>query len=61
MFESFVDDLKKREECDIRVMEIPAVDISSSEIRERIAKGKSISDLVPKNVEKYISDNELYK
>jgi len=60
-FISFVEDLKKRQECDIKIMEIPAVDISSSEIRERISKGKSISDLVPKNVEKYIADNGLYR
>lgn len=36
-------------------------DISSSEIRERIKKGKSIENLVPKTVENYIIQHNLYK
>ncbi|SRR5258708_1012528 len=34
---------------------------SSTEIRKRIKKGESISDLVPNEVEKYIIGQELYK
>jgi len=34
--------------------------ISSSELRNMIKSGKSISDYVPKAVEKYIKENKLY-
>lgn len=36
-------------------------DVSSTEIRERIAEGKSIAHLVPPAVERYIRKNELYR
>lgn len=36
------------------------VEVSSSQIRERIKENGDISDLVPKSVEKYIKDKNLY-
>lgn len=42
------------------VADEPEVDISSSEIRDMVKNSKSISGLVPLNVERYIYDNELY-
>lgn len=41
--------------------DFPPIDISSSEIKERIKKGKSITNLVPKRVENYIIENKLYR
>lgn len=40
---------------------IPALEISSSDIRRRVANGKTIKYLLPAKVEKYIKDNSLYQ
>jgi nicotinate-nucleotide adenylyltransferase len=43
------------------VVEITGVDISSSQIRERVKKGQSIKYLVSPRVEEYIKKKKLYK
>ncbi len=42
-------------------LNIPPVDISSSDIRRRVAQGLSIHDLVPGEVEVYIKEKKLYR
>lgn len=42
------------------ILDMPPVDISSSDIRDRISKGLSIEGLVPEGVEEYILNNRLY-
>ncbi|MFH0863784.1 MAG: nicotinate-nicotinamide nucleotide adenylyltransferase [Candidatus Gottesmanbacteria bacterium] len=39
----------------------PRTNVSSSEIRNRIKRGELISSLVPKRVEEFIRNNNLYK
>ncbi len=45
----------------ILLLKFPAVEISSTEIRERAALGRSIRYLVPEKVREYIIKNRLYQ
>lgn len=54
------DDLKNNFGADIYFVDMPKVDISSSQIRERLKLGKSVRYMVPEKVLNYISKNNLY-
>ena len=45
----------------ILLLHTPEYDISSTEIRTRIRSGQSLAGLVPREVEAYIKEHELYK
>lgn len=45
----------------IQVLELPKTDISSTEIRKRIAQGKSLDGYLPRKVIDYINRNNIYK
>jgi nicotinate-nucleotide adenylyltransferase len=44
-----------------RVIDVPAIDVSASEIRARVAAGRSIRYLVPDAVREYIATHGLYR
>jgi nicotinate-nucleotide adenylyltransferase len=48
------------EKYKIYLLSINTLDISSSEVRERIRKNQPIEGLVPENVENYIKERRLY-
>jgi nicotinic acid mononucleotide adenylyltransferase len=43
------------------VIDTPVIDISSTEIRERVIAGLSIRFLVPESVREYITRQEIYQ
>ncbi len=45
----------------IKVLPTKAIEISSTEIREKAARGEDITDLVPEGVAEYIAQNGLYR
>ena len=42
------------------LLDMPPIDVSSSDVRKRVAGGLSIEGLVPAEVERYIREQELY-
>lgn len=48
-------------ETDAQIVEMPAMDLSSSEIRRRIAAGESIKGMTPDSVDEYVRQNGLYR
>jgi nicotinate-nucleotide adenylyltransferase len=47
--------------ADIEILDAPLIDISSTEIRELVKKGKSIRYLVPEKVRNEVEKKEYYK
>ena len=45
----------------VKVLQTNVVDVSSTEIRERLASGGDVSELLPQGVAEYIKENELYR
>ena len=44
-----------------RVVPLPMLDISATQVRERAAAGQDISTLVPPEVARYIDSHRLYR
>ncbi|MBQ9885830.1 MAG: nicotinate-nucleotide adenylyltransferase [Lachnospiraceae bacterium] len=55
-----IDDLKATFNADIRLLDFPDLDISSTELRNIRGEGHSIKYLVPENVCDFITDSKLY-
>lgn len=45
----------------LQVVDIPGIDFSSTDIRQRVSSGRSIRFIVPRSVEMYIRQHELYR
>lgn len=53
--------LKKKYDADVHLLETECMDISSSDIRNKIASGESIENDVPEAVRLYIEERGLYR
>ena len=56
-----IDEVKKKYKGEAYFLEIPSLDISSSDLRKKIKDGRSVKYLMPKEAEKYIIEHDLYK
>lgn len=55
-----LENLKNKYNADIRLVNVPSLDISSTYIRNNIKNGKSIKYLIPECVENYIYEKKIY-
>ena len=53
--------LRRKYDADIRLLDTPVMDVSSHELRRWIREGKDVSALLPKTVEAYIDEHQLYR
>lgn len=58
---SLSDDHQKLFRDRVSVMEIPALAISSTDIRRRVAEGRTIRYLLPREVREFIAERKLYR
>ncbi|NCB41692.1 MAG: nicotinate-nucleotide adenylyltransferase [Clostridia bacterium] len=59
--EAILEDLKTRYPLKADYIRIPELEIASSDLRDRIAAGKSVKFLLPDSVIKYIGEQNLYE
>lgn len=59
--EEEIQNREKRYNCKFSIVTIPDIQISSTDIRERLKNKRSIKYLVTKEVEEYIMQRELYR
>lgn len=52
--------LNQKYGADIRLLKTPSIDISSTEIRQRLKDGLSVRDMVPESVCQYIQEHHLF-
>ncbi len=53
--------LEQKFECKIILLQMPILEVSSSDIRNRVKLGKTIKYIVPDEVSVYINNNKLYE
>ena len=53
--------LENRYNASISLLNVPAIDVSSSDLRNRVKRGESIRFMVPEKVRNYIEVHYLYK
>ena len=59
--EEKISELKEKYNAGITLLHVSHVDISSSMIREKIAKGRSVRYMLPEKVREYIMKNHFYE
>lgn len=59
--EKVIRELEKKYNSVIHMLEVPALKVSSTDIRNRIREGRPVKYLLPESVEYYIQKNRLYR
>lgn len=50
-----------RSKWESRILDLPLIDQSATDVRERLEKGRKVGDAIPENVKAYIAEHNLYR